>query len=85
MWLHSLLTSVVDGGEWSGDRPGRFISGKEPWYPLDILQSCNPPGRGSLVGIATVYWLEGPVIESRLGGVRFSALVQTGPGTNPAY
>jgi len=36
-----------------------------------------------LVGIATGYGLDGPGIESRWGA-RFSASVQTGPGTHPA-
>ena len=40
-------------------------------------------GRDSSVGIATRYGLEGPGIESRWG-VRFSASVQTGPGSHPA-
>ena len=39
--------------------------------------------RDSAVSIATRYWLDGPVIESRWGA-RFSAPVQTGPGTHPA-
>ena len=41
-------------------------------------------GPGSVVGIATGYGLDGPGIESRLGGARFSAPVQTGPGAQPA-
>jgi hypothetical protein len=40
-------------------------------------------GPGSSVSIATGYGLDGPGIESRWG-VRFSAPVQTGPGTHPA-
>jgi len=40
-------------------------------------------GPGSVVGIATGYGLDGPGIESRLGA-KFSAPVQTGPGTHPA-
>ena len=36
-------------------------------------------GRDSLVDIATRYGLDGPGIESREGGARFSAPVQTGP------
>jgi hypothetical protein len=39
-------------------------------------------GRDSPVGIATRYGLEGPGIESRWVA-RFSAAVQTGPGTHP--
>ena len=42
--------------------------------------NCGP---GSSDGIATGYGLEGPGIESRWGA-RFSALVQTGPGAQPA-
>ena len=40
-------------------------------------------GRGSSVGIANRYRLDGPEIESRWG-VRFSTPVQTGPGIHPA-
>ena len=39
-------------------------------------------GRGSSVGIATGYGLDGPGIESRWGA-KFSALVQTGPEAHP--
>jgi hypothetical protein len=28
--IHSSLTSILDGGEWSVLRSGRFIPGKEP-------------------------------------------------------
>jgi hypothetical protein len=38
---------------------------------------------GSVVGIATGHWLDGPGIESRLGA-KFSAPVHTGPGALPA-
>jgi hypothetical protein len=38
---------------------------------------------GSVVGIAIGYGLDGPGIEPRWGA-RFSAPVQTGPGTHPA-
>jgi hypothetical protein len=31
---HSLLTSVLDGNEWSTARPVRFTQGKETQYPL---------------------------------------------------
>ena len=40
-------------------------------------------GRDSSVGIATRYGLDGPEIESRWRS-RFSAPVQTGPGTHPS-
>jgi hypothetical protein len=39
---------------------------------------------GSSVGIATGYGLDGPGIESRWGGERFSAPVQTRSGGHPA-
>jgi len=39
--------------------------------------------RDNSVGIATLYGLDGPGIESRWG-LRFFALVQTGPGAHPA-
>ena len=32
VYLHSFLTSAVDGGEWSTSRPGRFTPLKERWY-----------------------------------------------------
>ena len=38
---------------------------------------------GSVVGIATGYELDSPVIESRCG-TKFSATVQTDPGSHPA-
>jgi len=41
-------------------------------------------GRGSSVGIATGYGPDGPGIESRWRGARFSAPVQTGPVAHPA-
>ena len=42
--------------------------------------TCWP---GSVVGIATAYWLDGPVIESRWGA-RFFAPVKTGSEAHPA-
>ena len=42
---------------------------------------CGP---GSVVGIATGYGLNGPGIETRWGA-RFSALVQTGPGSHQSF
>ena len=41
-------------------------------------------GRDSSVGKATRYGLDGPGIESRWGGGRFSAHVQTGLGAHAA-
>ena len=44
----------------------------------------NSVVRDSSVGIATSYRLDGPEIESRLGGGRdFPHSVQTGPGVHP--
>ena len=49
-------------------------------YSSDQTKKSRP---GSVVGIATDYGLDGPVIVSRWGA-RFSAPVQTGPGAHPA-
>jgi hypothetical protein len=36
VYFHTFLTSLLDGGEWSASRPGRFtLQGKSPWYQLD--------------------------------------------------
>ena len=43
----------------------------------------NKCGRNSSVGIATLYWLDGPGIESGRKA-RFSAPVQNDPGDQPA-
>jgi len=40
--------------------------------------------RDSSIGIATLYGLGGPGIESRWGEARFSAPVQTEPAAHPA-
>jgi len=34
-WLHSFLSSEIDGRQWSSSRPGRFSPGKERLYPLN--------------------------------------------------
>jgi hypothetical protein len=51
-------------------------------FLISILNEGGGPG--TLVGIATGYGLEGPGIESRWEGARFSAPVQTEPGAHPA-
>ena len=54
------------------------------WLSREIsIITCSGVGRRSAVGILTRYRLDGPGIESRLGA-RFSAPVQTGPGSHPA-
>jgi hypothetical protein len=50
-----------------------------------FASTINMCGLGSAVGITTRYRLGGPGIESRWGGARFSAPVQTGPRAHPAY
>jgi hypothetical protein len=30
VWLHTFLTSALDGGEWSASRPGRFTPRERP-------------------------------------------------------
>ena len=49
-----------------------------------ILLMSDYMGRDSVVGIATRYGLDGPGIDSRWGGARFSTPVQTGRGAYPA-
>ena len=50
-----------------------------------IYQTLRRTSRpGSSVDITTGYCLDGPGIESRWGGARFSASVQTGPGVHSA-
>ena len=51
--------------------------------PLYFFMKHKTSKTYSSVGIATVYWLDGPGIESRWGA-RLSAPVQTGPGAHPA-
>jgi len=48
-----------------------------------LVSTAPTVGRVSSVGIVTRYWLDGPGIESRWEA-RFSAPVQTCPGTHPA-
>ena len=50
---------------------------------ISSLLYISEGGRGSSVGIATRYGLNGPGIESQWGAT-FSAPVQTGPGAHPA-
>jgi len=56
------------------------------WSVVSTLHRKKPlgTGRDSSVGMATRYGLDGPGIESRWGGGRFSAPIQTGPGAHPA-
>jgi hypothetical protein len=35
LYTHVFLTPALVGGEWSASRPGRFITGEEPPFPLD--------------------------------------------------
>ena len=56
-------------------------NGALTYFTLSTLSFGGPAG---VVGIATAYGLDGPGIESRWGGARFSAPVQTGPEAHPA-
>ena len=53
-------------------------------YLIYFSHSLSRAGRDSSVGIANHLGLDGPGIESRWGGARFSAPVQTGPGAHSA-
>ena len=59
------------------NRKGQLQLSKMFW---STHNSCGPD---SVVGIATGYGLDGPRIESRWGD-KFSAPVQTGPGSPPS-
>jgi len=52
------------------------------WIVFCTSTLCGP---GSSVGTATCYVLDGPGIESQLGGARFSVPLQTFPGAHPAF
>jgi len=39
VWLHSFLTSALDGSEWSRHIP----QDRTPWYPLKSRQDTPPP------------------------------------------
>jgi hypothetical protein len=60
----------------------RHIAG-EPCSWITPCINVAEMDRDNAVGIATRYGLDGPWIESRWGA-RFSAPVQTGPGSHPA-
>ena len=49
-------------------------------FPMIHYSSCRP---GSSVGIATGYRLDGPGSNPGVGEARYSAPVQTGPGSHP--
>ena len=55
----------------------------KPWYWTLTNTHIIFKGWDSSVSIATRYGLDGPGIESQWGA-RFSAPVQTGPGSHPA-
>jgi len=42
--VHSLLTSVLDGGEWSASRPGRFSPGEGTPVPTQYEARWTPKG-----------------------------------------
>ena len=73
-----LAWEVTRGAELLKKQQTRGLYGKAVISAIYVYM-----GRGSSVGIATRYGLDGPGIESRWGG-RFSAPVQTGPGAQPA-
>ena len=55
-----------------------------PSHKATSTQKYPRVGPDSSVGLTTRYGLDGLGIESRWGGGRFFALVQTGPGAHPA-
>jgi hypothetical protein len=62
VYLHSFLTSALDGGEWSVSLNGHFFPlGKSPRYPLDrrLGGHQSRSGRGS--NYRPLHWLSYPV------------------------
>jgi hypothetical protein len=64
---HTFLTSVLDGGEWSASRPGRFtLREGAPGYPLD-RRLGGPQSRSGLGGeekiSQTLPGLEPPITQ----------------------
>jgi hypothetical protein len=53
-WLHSFLTSALDGDEWSASRSGRFALGKEPRYPFNRRLGGPQSWSGHNVVIKTI-------------------------------
>jgi hypothetical protein len=47
--VHPLLTSVVDGDEWSASFPDRLTPGKSPRYPL-YMRLGGPQSRTGYCG-----------------------------------
>jgi hypothetical protein len=44
VWLHAFLISVLDGGEWSASRPGRFTPMEKTLVPTG--QEADRSGHG---------------------------------------
>jgi hypothetical protein len=44
VWIHVFLNSVLDGGEWSGSRPGRFSPEEAPG--TNWIGGCVGPRTG---------------------------------------
>ena len=70
-----------EGGGREGDTNLNTLNSR--LYKLNNKQFARSGGPGSVVGIGTAYWLDGPGIESRWEA-RFSAPVQTGLEAHPA-
>jgi hypothetical protein len=49
VYLHSFLTSAVDGIDWSASRPGRLSPGKGPTFPL-VRRLGGPQSRSGCGG-----------------------------------
>ena len=70
---------------WTKNSSSSAAYGTQAPSPPNSWASYIPTvGSGSSVGIATGYGLDGPGIESRWGGARFSASIQSSTGAHPA-
>jgi hypothetical protein len=80
---HHTSVTLGDEIEPRSTQSGDSLNCAGPFEALDMYEVTGASGRGSSVGIATGYRLDGPEFESRWGA-RFSAPVQTDPGADTA-
>jgi len=78
VWLHALLTSALDGGEWSAHPPAALPPGKIPQHPMARRQG-GPESRSGRDGEEKKSL---PYQESNPGGMKMSTLVLQ-PGNRP--
>jgi hypothetical protein len=55
--FHTILTSALDGGEWSASRPGRLTPGNVATFPYNVRNALDMSGinRQGFAGGAVKY------------------------------